>query len=1582
MENPELYEFTINETFSWNYLHILLTIAEYFFTIFPYLSSSIRKLRNYQQPFFYSKTNSFFIFFQNSKKLFLTKKKLLSVFCIYLYFMVSLLLILLIIDLLLSFSYSKKKEKSLKCKIFVNIINFLFRYFSFYFIDVLQCLIIANYSENKTTNYFIRIIFMCFQVIYCLLLYRYITEFTFNFRITNQRIIQKYVCYPFDVFGEKYCKFILLLKIIIAFESNYLISQNFFIGKINFFVNIFLIFLSIASIFVVFFESCLFYGIQGNFTLFFVRKFFIFFGVVNIITQILSSELIREDSYFEFSNFILSFFVTLFILFIKWFFIDFKKIKLSIEKFDGKFIIYFLLNQQTKENENGKKEENSLNFYLLDIFFAWFKICHNIESPEDPQKKDESCDEIFLFFQKYQEIISHLDSNQSLILNFLFSCATQSIFNINKYYFKLVGNSKDKLSKSLKSTITYIYMQRLYDNRNITNFYLNEIMKITEFNFKMQRLLKNFNEFINENLDNQKGTTLLDISKRIYSLKKEFKKIYEGFITNYQKILIVPEFKNFNKINSQGLKNIPDIYKYSTIIYRFILENLINEEFLDMSRQNIETFEDFLQFHYSNDNLLILSTNSSENDIHFFKVIEITGKIKRQNIHYFYELLPKEFAREGRKKLIDCLSSKKGKTSNYTYEFISNIHEYYEHFQYNFEISQTLFNNKLILLGFYFNKIPSTVVLSIKNNEKVRLVKFSREVARMIRITPKIFNSLFKKKKQFLLEDFFVNVNFSIIPNKGFSFENINKITCELQYSKYFQVILKEFKEKIKNCSQNELHAFEEEFERIKKDSLLFQRQKFDILFEKLFLIDDYSHCLFKFTYENKTQKNLRLIYPSFISYSRSPKGPENCQMLDPFFINRNFLKLGSIDSVAAEKTNTEEASSSKSLFKIYKLKVYKMTIVQKELNKISFLTFFSFLINIILIILCVAFLFAQIYQVKLISKTNVLSYDFKTLRHYFYSVFYSLTSLTCLEKDPSYPSIKCENLLINYLNVYEKKINFKEFLLSDLLWYGFGSKINTLKTYYSSLKKKLSTKQFTRFQFLLSSDIIFYFLEQKPDEIIQVTNKIKFDVAIESTINTYFTLYNGGKNKEEFLSSPYYIISMLDSTFQLSQVKNQNWNFIQRETFKIISNILNFGKTFNEGDKIISDFFDKNKKNNLIFSVFFMILFILLNAFILVINLQITKLWHLLFKKVIIYIFLKTSKEKDYLSKKLEYLIELSDLYKINPNGLVRSIEQEKKNYKRNYQKEKTVDLSKLSEAEKRKNKLILAFQNDNSYQMKEFTHKFIKPLYFYNILLFLVYFFIILIFDIIIIIIILSVYSFRTYIIMNYDFETYLYADISIVHLFRLFNTTEEEIAMTLEKENGDDGIINQYIRNSFHFLSQINKNAKVNNYPSEKDYFDLSCDNLFTQISDEIYIEFQKHINSETNDPFALPKIICKDMNFDKFFNFVYEDYIILLHNIHSKYSDRTFTGMYALLEDENFYKIYFYLFFYIRPLKSAFDKTALIPVITKKFALYTTLIWIYLLLNLFLETLLFLINKLFISQKAKNIEKRLFLFYQCL
>lgn len=407
MRDGDLYDIIIKNTISRTEIHLILILLEFFLSFYPYLSSTLKKLRYFNSIFSYSNSDSIFIFFKESKhRNYSGTINLSSPLMIYLLCNISLCIIFLLIYIFYYFFEGKRKRENFLTKIMINILGLVyFRYFSFFFIDALQSLLFLNIIEDKRISYIIRFFFLIIQIFYLVICYWYINEYTFHYRITNNRLSKRMINYPFDLFSEKHDKFCFFLKIVCAFESNYLIKNDFIVGKVNFFLNLLIIGFSIIHFLSIWLFNFLFFALQGNFTLYFVRKFTIFFGFFQLLFTFASP--IPHDSYLDISNIFINCLLSLFLLAMSWLYYEKKQIKKGIEETNPDAVICILINKQIKTDD--KVVINLQNFNLFELIVTWFKLYHVNKGDEKYKSKEKHTDEeissynyILYYFQLLQ----------------------------------------------------------------------------------------------------------------------------------------------------------------------------------------------------------------------------------------------------------------------------------------------------------------------------------------------------------------------------------------------------------------------------------------------------------------------------------------------------------------------------------------------------------------------------------------------------------------------------------------------------------------------------------------------------------------------------------------------------------------------------------------------------------------------------------------------------------------------------------------------------------------------------------------------------------------------------------------------------------------------------------------------------------------------------------------------------------------------------------------------------------------------------------------------------------------------------
>ena len=284
----------------------------------------------------------------------------------------------------------------------------------------------------------------------------------------------------------------------------------------------------------------------------------------------------------------------------------------------------------------------------------------------------------------------------------------------------------------------------------------------------------------------------------------------------------------------------------------------------------------------------------------------------------------------------------------------------------------------------------------------------------------------------------------------------------------------------------------------------------------------------------------------------------------------------------------------------------------------------------------------------------------------------------------------------------------------------------------------------------------------------------------------------------------------------------------------------------------------------------------------------------------------------------------------------------------------------------------------------MVYFEKYFIFPLFLKNTFFFIFYFIIIVICDVILLTNFKSVFFYFDYTMAHYNLMSLIYNDFSLTYLYRFLNISDTNLASILDKNIEEDGLVNLYFKDTIASYNLAKTLRETGNFKAIGDYLPKSCQGIFENIKDDSINSFHTNFSLTSTDKKYLLEIkVCEDFKFLFFPELVFsiEDFVVVLQNVHNKRKTKVYEEMYILLLEDSLYKAYLEMFFYIRPVLTYFTKTILTPNILNKFEYYLTIVWIYLVLNIVLETLLFVLNKLLVVRELDEIKRYLFLFDNC-
>lgn len=1604
MNNSILYGFFIKYTISNQVIHYILIIGEYFFFIFPYVINSGNKLSYFNKKYEQTKLEDSVLLFGRIKTIF-TKETIKPSDCLspYILSLLIILVIFLIMYYFLLAFYSKKVFFDMLLRVMVNIYNLIiYRYFSFFFIDAMTFSALA--LSTATHEYYttaISYVLFGLQAIYFSTILLFISNYSVYIKIANKQIVKSQMNYPFDTFSSEYEKLMLLFKIIISYEANYSYLVKDYVYNINYLLNIVIIIMSIFMLVEIVYKN-VFLNINlviiyTNFNLNSLRKFIISFNCfVALLTVVYKARTMTA----QLIIIILSLFLGACAEYIIWVYTERPKIYDFRDEVNEEIVVYLF----SKSFTLGTKAIKNNNLAFYEKIMSIVQTNHIIHCA-DPStcimcKKikdlDVSVYEKLYFLYKYNLKNKRVDGKKSIsyhhyLIKLFYSKIRGKTYKFYKNFFYLLNNKNLKLPVSIQNTLSFLVNDTMEIENETGNIYLRILIDLSTFNKDLTVLLKRCKNFIEQNPNLKTADELLEISRQL-SHQQSFlfdmlNAIEKRAQNSKQSIKAKENLKSITDITNQ--KNIQSVAKYNLTLSRYIIETVLNNKYKKIPPLNIESLEEYLSFHFIHDKILILSTKIEDHKL--FEVVKSTGFLGRDKVKFLSDFFPKKFQKAGNEKMFKTVNFNINNL-NGVFEYIINKKDCVEHFKLNFELAKTIIDNKIMIYGNYSSFYDKIIILRINTNnnsigvdaDKVEVVTYSKAICKLFLIKTiyiEIFNHL---KNHFLnLSNIFHSIKFQ---NKDDSVMYL--LHCKFSYNHLYKTFCGLSEQIFQNFGSLTYEGvnLQEDMEKIKTSFQKKMNKSLNIVMTKLFPV---SKTCYAFSLEidhhtprkDSVKKELSIIDEKTLG---SSSAGENVKAQDSIPA-KNFMMSQYSGSSGTNNNSYASSSSMSNKNSTLNQETNKATVlIKKETKKISLVSLTIFGLNFFLILLCLIFLFVQISQTNQLKLVNTFYFDFKSLRLKFNNIFYTVTS--CVDLCPSPDETNCENVFMKFLDNYQKVIDFTEFPIKEVIYYEMTSKVNTLKNFYSNFKISLQGKSFKKFSTLLDREIQYYSIQQLSNDISPVVQTITFEQELQMYINSLYILIER-KSSGDVFNEPFYIYTYEDSRFDFKNYKSGYFTEIQHEIFKLFTNYGYYAASFDEGEKVIENEFTSLRKTNLVFSILIMCLLLLLNTVILGINIKNLNIASYLFKKLICSLIFRVEQEalRNYLMKKFESLIQLSLMYKKNPSTLIQNIALEQSKYNKDVLRSQALlanstsshDIPHETEDEKK----FYASLTDTSYHMLFFTNQILFPLYLKNIGFFVIYYIIAGIFDIVLIVTITTVYAYQDYVTYNYEFQKYLYSTISIVHLFRLINTTETSYAVGQNIEIADDGIVNPYLRNTFNFYNKFTFYQQQKNYIKITDYYANSCDTVYATAKDDVFEAFIEEYGK--GGDYKLQSLICKNLHFDQFDSmyFIFEDLITLLQNLHNKYTLRTYESLYEFENDIYLSQSYLYMYFFVRPIKENFDLNFLTPLILNKFSSYVMFVWIYMIMNIVMEIILFVFNKVFIVQELVEIQEYFFLFIQC-
>ena len=702
-----------------------------------------------------------------------------------------LIIVLFYIIFFIYFLKPKKEEKepennnneeyiSLYRKIFINFFDYiLYRALPLYSLDICTREIIMlsvkeNYQAIDLILLFLSTAFLLIISFFHIIYYLEICIWS-NFNVIDSCLKE----YPYDqFFSAKFDIMCFFLKMLITFNLNYIIFHEDQIDFIAIFIS-FLIIISFLSFFIFTFFIIFFSDSVMYFHLSFYNKLRIFYILFIFECVLFRLILNTNEDHIPFIIYlIICFVLNCYIIIIGFDSLLLKRViinqnylgvcwfiqgnDIDIQHFIAEWITYHKTLCIYKHclicREVGNKEKNYFGDYCLNENKMNTK--NLISQAQNAAAK------------KKANVSKKLSSISSVnLINKIFPP-----YKFSQILLKMSERRKKFMDHDDLIRFDFLHIMVLFLSEVSIEFHLfNELSKLiwkySENRNVYVSLLLVYDIIKKNNLDIIKGYDIIKKNEDLRNNLTEYIKIYENFIkygdkspSNY--IQISGEFHKFKEV----VKDIHILFKkniecnYQLLLMRYAYESLLHLQFKNMQPFDLNYYSDFLDFHFSNDKIILMKYFI---EYDYFLIIKGSKELLKFQGKLFSKIFPPLFENIAISKFKEQLTNQEQKDKKPLFEFfmksmnLSQNLGFVESIKMKYFIYPTNSINELFIQANYVNNYNNLMIFE-DNGKDEALVTFSPQMYKIIGLTPDMIASLKK------------TMNF-ITFNKIFHFKNNNE---------------------------------------------------------------------------------------------------------------------------------------------------------------------------------------------------------------------------------------------------------------------------------------------------------------------------------------------------------------------------------------------------------------------------------------------------------------------------------------------------------------------------------------------------------------------------------------------------------------------------------------------------------------------------------------------------------------------------------------------------------------------------------------------------------------------------------------
>ena len=369
---------------------------------------------------------------------------------------------------------------------------------------------------------------------------------------------------------------------------------------------------------------------------------------------------------------------------------------------------FFLNLGKTKKSEFIKTEKRTMISHMFPPFTFYKALIDLVEKNKKSltQKDLIRYDfiQLTILFQSDEKLIDFI------IYNKIFYC-------IHKY------------QKNSPVLMTYILLYDLFGlSEKISKQKYEILQKNEELRNSLNKYLKEYEEFI---LYKEKSPV------NYYDISNKYKDFKDLLIT------IHVYFKNNIECN------------YELILMRYIYEILVNAKFSHTQPFDLNTYSEFLEYHFSHSRILLLKYNIEKE---VFLIIKGSKEMQKFQGKQFNSIFPRELRDEGSLLLKTQLNNLNEEESKTVFEFVieNKIKDtkFIDAFKMNFAIYPTTLINELFIQASYKIGYMNLIIFESYNQDE-SLYSYSFQLYKILGITPKDIQLLKNSGISFNFENLF-----------------------------------------------------------------------------------------------------------------------------------------------------------------------------------------------------------------------------------------------------------------------------------------------------------------------------------------------------------------------------------------------------------------------------------------------------------------------------------------------------------------------------------------------------------------------------------------------------------------------------------------------------------------------------------------------------------------------------------------------------------------------------------------------------------------------------------------------------------